>query len=280
MTLAEMSAKVKLQLRDISGAQWSPTEVIDAINDGYREFAEMTKCLVKHAEIKISNNTRTFSVPTDCILIDRFEWDGKALPIISTPVMDANYGTNWRNAVGSSIKAIVKDSEGFDSLRIYPYLDDDDTGHINTDNYVEGTNASIYRCIKDHTSAAATRPITGADYLDYWEVTTVSTTASAWVTGTDYELYLPLKIDYTYLPTDLALTGGADEPDMPAQYHMALVNYAKYILLELNVKSDQNIALSNRFYDNFIMYVKRAKHNKIKGYASQRSQRVISRSFV
>lgn len=49
-----------------------------------------------------------------------------------------------------------------------------------------GSDLKEYRCILGHTSAEATRPITGADYATYWVVTGGTGAAETWVTATSY----------------------------------------------------------------------------------------------
>ncbi len=51
---------------------------------------------------------------------------------------------------------------------------------------VIGSDTNEYRCILGHISAAASRPVTGADYATYWEATGGSGAAETWVTATTY----------------------------------------------------------------------------------------------
>lgn len=50
---------------------------------------------------------------------------------------------------------------------------------------VVGTDGKTYRCILAHTSAAADKPITGANYATYWTVAG-GVAGSAWAAGTAY----------------------------------------------------------------------------------------------
>ena len=43
-----------------------------------------------------------------------------------------------------------------------------------------------YRCIVTHTSTTTNEPGTGADWQDYWQVTTTETSSTAWATSTSY----------------------------------------------------------------------------------------------
>lgn len=49
---------------------------------------------------------------------------------------------------------------------------------------VIGTDLQNYACIADHTSGAANRPVTGADWADYWVQR--GTAGAAWVSGSGY----------------------------------------------------------------------------------------------
>ena len=89
----------------------------------------------------------------------------------------------------------------------------------NTTSMVVGTDALYYLCIKDHTSAAAYRPITGASYATYWQaVSTV--TATAWVTATDY---VSDVIRYTKVLRLQDFDAAADNPDFPVRWMQALI---------------------------------------------------------
>jgi len=51
-----------------------------------------------------------------------------------------------------------------------------------------GTDGYDYHCILEHTAAAASRPITGADYATYWVKAPGTGNGSTWVSGTVYPL--------------------------------------------------------------------------------------------
>lgn len=50
---------------------------------------------------------------------------------------------------------------------------------------VTGSDANIYSCIRDHKAAASNRPITGANYSDYWVLE--GSTGGTWISGTKYQ---------------------------------------------------------------------------------------------
>ena len=51
---------------------------------------------------------------------------------------------------------------------------------------VIGTDDTDYYCTAAHTSASTNKPITGADYADYWSANGTKGEGSAWVTATSY----------------------------------------------------------------------------------------------
>jgi hypothetical protein len=51
---------------------------------------------------------------------------------------------------------------------------------------VVGTDGNDYECIRNHTSAATNKPITGANYTSYWEATGSTGSGSVWATSTSY----------------------------------------------------------------------------------------------
>jgi len=89
----------------------------------------------------------------------------------------------------------------------------------NTTSMVVGTDALYYLCIKDHTSAAASCPITGDDYATYWQAVSTST-ANVWATATDY--YSDV-IRYTKVLCFQDFDVAADNPDFPVRWTQALI---------------------------------------------------------
>ena len=84
---------------------------------------------------------------------------------------------------------------------------------------VTGTNALYYLCIKDHTSAAANHPITGADYATYWQVTT-TTPNTTWGAAVAYHSDV---IRYTKVLRLQDFDAAADNPDFPVRWTQALI---------------------------------------------------------
>jgi hypothetical protein len=86
--------------------------------------------------------------------------------------------------------------------------------------FVLGTDGKYYICTTTHTSAAASRPITGADYATYWEEVTFKTTSTGWVTATAYDSG---HVRFTKILRAQDLVSNANDPDAPVRWQNALV---------------------------------------------------------
>lgn len=182
MDFSALKTRVKRQLRDYSSRTWEDDEIGDIINEGYNEFNMLTHCLKKHGQITISIDHSLYVIPSDNLIIVRTEWNGVPLNIRTTDEMDRVYETEWRETESTTLTSVIQDAEGYNKVRVYPILNDtDDIGHV-----MLGTDSLAYRCISNHTSASTNRPITGADYADYWEVYTSH--ASTWANATSYDI--------------------------------------------------------------------------------------------
>lgn len=78
------------------------------------------------------------------------------------------------------------------------------TQGLTASSVVLGTDSVDYECIKAHTSAAATRPVTGANYMSYWKALT-TTAGSAWVTATDYVAITEYDLNTNIVAIDKAI---------------------------------------------------------------------------
>jgi hypothetical protein len=84
---------------------------------------------------------------------------------------------------------------------------------------------------------------------------------------------LKLKVDYSYIPSDLSAT--TDTPAIPANYHLALVDYAVAQLQELPVQSKQNPGMGDRAMMSFWRYVGSAKYDTSVGLIHDYRSQVI-----
>ncbi len=82
---------------------------------------------------------------------------------------------------------------------------------VNTQSVVTGTDATVYRCIRSHTADSLSTPVTGANYLLYWEAG--GSGPSTWTTGTSYTAPQHLRLWFTRPLYDF--DAADDNPDMP-----------------------------------------------------------------
>ncbi len=82
---------------------------------------------------------------------------------------------------------------------------------VSTQSVVTGTNATVYRCIRSHTADSLNTPVTGANYLLYWEAG--GSGPSTWTTGTSYTAPQNLRLWFTRPLYDF--DSASDNPDMP-----------------------------------------------------------------
>jgi len=98
---------------------------------------------------------------------------------------------------------------GSQTLYVWPAL-----ASVNTQSVVTGTDTNPYKCIRSHTADSTNKPITGANYLLYWE--SGGTSPSVWAADTDYTAPQLLRLHYR---RPLYEFGAAtDNPDMPTQW--------------------------------------------------------------
>jgi len=87
---------------------------------------------------------------------------------------------------------------------------------------VTGTDGNTYLCILDHTSTAASKPITGASYSSYWtQISQIGVTGSTWATATSY------TSGVTWITANVAaqdLVNPGDNPDAPLPWMSALID--------------------------------------------------------
>ena len=84
---------------------------------------------------------------------------------------------------------------------------------------VLGSDGNDYKCTAAHTAAAANKPITGADYADYWSVLTTAT-GTAWASASSY---LSCKLRVFGKFHSLIMSVNADENYWSVNYPNLLV---------------------------------------------------------
>lgn len=85
---------------------------------------------------------------------------------------------------------------------------------VSTQSVVTGTDAIVYRCIRSHTADSTNTPVTGDNYLLYWEAG--GSGPSTWTTGTSYTAPQHLRLWFTRPLYDF--DAASDNPDLPQQF--------------------------------------------------------------
>ena len=97
---------------------------------------------------------------------------------------------------------------------VYPML-----SSVNTQSVVLGTDGANYKCIRSHTADTTNCPITGANYLLFWEAG--GTSPSTWAAETNYTA--PQLIRLLYRRPIFDFDGADDHPDFPRHWPRLLM---------------------------------------------------------
>lgn len=101
----------------------------------------------------------------------------KALDQRGTPT--DNQLTNCSGILNSIVK-------GWKNQGVCLWTVEETTLALVTATIVIGTDALYYECVRNHTSATVSKPITGADWSTYWIETSTTTGAVAWSAAQSY----------------------------------------------------------------------------------------------
>lgn len=104
---------------------------------------------------------------------------------------------------------------------------------VNTQSVVTGTDAAAWKCIKSHTSDSTNKPITGANYLLYWE--SGGSGPSSWATATSYTA--PQQVRLWYKRPLYDFDAASDNPDFPQQWSRLLIYRLSADLADMYRKS-------------------------------------------
>lgn len=149
------------------------------------------------------------------------------LPMTVLGIVHASY----RDTTGIDVPLEVLTTEQFDSLHDktetgnpkYLYLTEHKTvaskalhvvpmlSSVNAQSVVTGTDAIVYRCIRAHTADSTNCPVTGANYLLYWEAG--GSAPATWAAGTSY--VAPELIQVWFKRPLYDFDAASDNPDMP-----------------------------------------------------------------
>jgi hypothetical protein len=128
---------------------------------------------------------------------------------------------------------------------------------VNTQSVVTGTDAATYRCIKSHTATTDNRPVTGANYLLYWEAG--GSGPATWAADTEYTA--PQQVRLRFKRPLFDFDTASDNPDFPKQYHRMLKN-----LLAADLSDGMGMSLEERAF-----LIKKAKASYDNVFRSHRT---------
>ncbi len=123
-----------------------------------------------------------------------------------------------------ALNVLVKNIEGF-RLWKREWM----TNTLTAANEVTGTDALVYTCTRTHTSAAADKPITGANYKSYWKQ--MGSTGGVWAATAVYSAIGEFSFDADVIGIEKAFIryGGSDTP-------LTILSFDKY--LDITTKDD------------------------------------------
>lgn len=96
---------------------------------------------------------------------------------------------------------------------------------VNTQSVITGSDAAAWKCIRSHTAASTNYPITGANYLLYWE--SGGSGPSVWASGTSYTAPQLLRLWFKRPLYDF--DAASDNPDLPQ-------GWVRFLLRELCIE--------------------------------------------
>lgn len=122
-------------------------------------------------------------------------------------------GSFWLNLL---VKAIQ--NEG---VRLW--TEEWETQTLTASSEVVGTDTLNYECIRPHTSAAANKPVTGADYTTYW--TQRGTSGGVWATSTAYTAQGVFDLPARTVGISKAFYRSTQDNDLPIE----LIKFTEYL---------------------------------------------------
>lgn len=117
--------KVRDTLSDPAGQRWSTDRLLRLVDEAQKDICRQTKVLKGKATINIVPGQYIYSLPTDCITLDRVIYKGTRLPIISHYEMDSLV-ENWEDEISETLRIdyIIYDKLAQRTIKLYPILAD------------------------------------------------------------------------------------------------------------------------------------------------------------
>ena len=123
---------------------------------------------------------------------------------------------------------------------------------VNDQSEVVGTGALNWRCIRTHTADSTNKPVTGDNYLLYWEQ--AGSSGAAWADGTQYTA--PQLLRYTYRRPLWDFDLSRDNPDVPQSWIRQLT-----YRLASDLADDPTMEVAVSVRSHLDVKGARAKHN-------------------
>jgi hypothetical protein len=136
------------------------------------------------------------------------------------------------------------------TLFVWPVLRE-----VESQSVVTGTDAIVYKCIRSHTADTDNKPITGSQYLQYWEAG--GSSPSVWASGTDYTAPQRIALRKRAPLADFDLA--TDNADFPAGFGLWLTYELAHVLAyDYGVPLDERDSIgrqAQREYDKVFPYL-------------------------
>lgn len=129
------------------------------------------------------------------------------------------------------------------ALRVWPSRQT-----VNTQTVKVGSDGNDYQCVKTHTAETSNKPITGANYLLFWEATGGSGSGTAWNAGDECLAPEMLRLVYKRRLYDFA--SATENPDMPPAYNRELILRLAMDLGGTALTRDQKKDLGTLIYES------------------------------
>lgn len=163
-------------------------------------------------------------------------------------------------STGDPEKVFLSDGTNFSerSLYVWPAR-----ATVNTQSVVTGSDTQAWKCIRSHTGASNNYPITGANYLLYWELG--GSSPATWASGTSYTAPQLLRLTSERLLYDFDTA--TDNPDIPQ-------SQSRFLLYRLSADFAQRFGLPLDRCNAFLAWAEEARERTF-----PRAQRKVTTDY-
>lgn len=116
--IANILIRARDTLSDPNGDRWSTDRLLRLIDDAQKDICRRAKLLRTKTTLPIQNNTHTYKLPDDTLLLDRVLLDGSLIPLKSHRDLD-RFTHDWENDEGT-ITCVIFDKQRRGIIRLYP----------------------------------------------------------------------------------------------------------------------------------------------------------------